>query len=481
MLRSERPLAPAVAEALEAQNARLPPCPRRAAALEALRAGAAAVVTGQQVGLFLGPLYTLHKTVSAIRNARALAEASGRPVVPVFWLQTEDHDLPEVAGCAIPSCTVRVTASPEDRVSIAHRVLPDEVTRCLDELRAELHGGEHARVHLERLARHYRPGARWSDAFAGVLAELFAGEGLVFIDPRDPALAGAARPVHERALLQAEAISAAMPAAPIHVRPGAPLSFFHPDGALGPRVRLEPCGDGRFREVGGDRTWDRRQLLQILEEEPLRFSTSALLRPILQDTLLPTAAYVGGPAEVAYFTQLPTVYAAYGLPMPRVAGRARFRLVPAGVRKLLDRLGLEPPDSERSEEELLTRCRRGAGPSGDELTRPLLEAFDAAGAGLATAVAEIAPHLPREAARARTAVGRSLARLSRKIDRAVLLRDRDLVDMVRRLKATLHPGAPQERCLGLAYFAAHASDRAIVERLLLAAAPFDATLKDVEL
>src|SRR6185369_3868036 len=117
--------------------------------------------------------------------------------------------------------------------------------------------------HLALLARHYRPEATWGAAFAGVLAELFAPEGLVLIDPRDAALAQEAVPVHARALDAAapiaaallrriEALAAAGFSAPVHVRPGAPLSFYHPEGATGPRHRLAPAADG-FVEVGGDR------------------------------------------------------------------------------------------------------------------------------------------------------------------------------------------------------------------------------------
>ncbi|TMQ06373.1 MAG: bacillithiol biosynthesis cysteine-adding enzyme BshC, partial [Deltaproteobacteria bacterium] len=327
--RSRRPLAPEVHRVLVAQNARLPASPARDAHLEALRTGAAAVVTGQQVGLFLGPLYTLYKAASAVVFARMLAARTGAPVVPVFWLQTEDHDLPEIASVTVPgragATTLAVPVDAGNRIAIAHCRLPPEIDGCLDALAEALADGQaaspHAVAHVARLRRHYRPGARWADAFAGVLAELFAPEGLVMIDPREPALAAAVAPVHARALAEAGPIAAALVAndaeleragfaTAVHVRPGAPLSFFHPAGPLGPRVRLEPVpgrpgGDDAFAEVGGGAVHSRAELLAALAADPLRFSTSALLRPIAQDTLLPTAAYVGGPAEVGYFAQLP--------------------------------------------------------------------------------------------------------------------------------------------------------------------------------
>jgi bacillithiol biosynthesis cysteine-adding enzyme BshC len=459
-------LRPEIADAIAAQNARLPSSPRRDEALIRLRHGAGAVVTGQQVGLFLGPLFTLYKAASAVRVAREL------DAVPVFWLQTEDHDLPEIAGCDLPGARVAVEASAEDRISIAHRALPDDIGERVAELAAIVAGHVHGEAHVARLARHYRPGVRWGEAFAGLLAELFADEGLVFVDPRDPALAGAARPVHELALRRAGPIAEALVArgGPVHVREGAPLSFFHPSGAQGPRYRLAPAGEGRFSEVGGAGEHALAELLAVLEAEPLRFSTSALLRPILQDRLLPTVAYVGGPAEVAYFAQLPPLYQAFEMAMPRVVERAHFRLVDDKTRRLLDRLGLSVADAARPEEELLARCRSVPAPA-EELARRVLEAFD--GAGLPPS---------RELERARRGVANSVGKLAARLRRAELRSDADLVAAVRRLQAFLQPGGiPQERCYGLPYFAARHGDRALVERVIAAVEPFDPTTRDLYL
>src|SRR5262249_35567825 len=209
--------------------------------------------------LFRGPLYTIYKAATAVAVARVLADESGAPVVPVFWLQTEDHDLVEIASCSVPgvgACeTIAAPIDPDNRISIAHHTLPAAIADCLEHLADALGPGALAEQHVERLRRHYRAGASWSAAFAGVLAELFAPAGLVMIDPRDPARAALAAPVHARALEDAERIADAMvatcdqlaragAAVPVHVRPGAPLSFYHPDGALGPRVRLEPAPGG---------------------------------------------------------------------------------------------------------------------------------------------------------------------------------------------------------------------------------------------
>ncbi|HEX3758523.1 MAG TPA: bacillithiol biosynthesis cysteine-adding enzyme BshC, partial [Kofleriaceae bacterium] len=463
--RAHRPLAPEVHRVLVAQNARLAPSPARDAHLEALRRGAAAVVTGQQVGLFLGPLYTLYKAASAVVLARALTEQTGTPVVPVFWLQTEDHDLPEIASVAVPSgaevATLAVPVDAANRIAIAHCRLPAEVDGCLDALCdaiAEGQGGRppgpHAAEHVARLRRHYRPGAPWAEAFAGVLGELFAPEGLVLIDPRAPALAQAVAPVHARALADAAPIAAALIAnnaeldragfvTAVHVRPGAPLSFFHPEGPLGPRVRLEPAAGGgdRFVECGRTQVHGRAELAAALAADPLRFSTSALLRPIAQDTLLPTAAYVGGPGEVAYFAQLPPLYCAFDRPLPPIVPRSRFRIVDERARRLLDRLGLGTADAERPEAELLARLRgpdpepgpAGAPATAADVTARLLAPFVAAHGELAAQLHAV-PELARALARTRGTVERAIGRLADRVDRAALYRDAARVDAVRRLR-----------------------------------------------
>ncbi|MGE0869303.1 MAG: bacillithiol biosynthesis cysteine-adding enzyme BshC [Kofleriaceae bacterium] len=490
--RARRALAPEIHRALSAQNARLAASPARDAHLAALGSGAAAVVTGQQVGLFLGPLYTLYKAASAIALARALAAETGVPVVPMFWLQTEDHDLVEIASCELAagtSCqTITTPIDRDNRISIAHLRLPDAVEGCVAMLSELLGTGPDATTHLERVRRHYRAGVSWSDAFAGLLGELFAPEGLVVVDPRDPALAAVVAPVHARAIEDAPQIAGALmqrgdeltragKPVPVHVRPGAPLSFFHPDGAAGPRVRLEPTNGG-FVEVGGNRVHDRRAVLAALAADPRSCSTSALLRPIVQDTLLPTAAYVGGPAELAYFAQLPPLYRAFDRPMPLIVERGHFRIVPSRARRVLERLELSAAQLEHcSEPELLARLRRSA--AGD-VTGQLFGPFAAAHDTFATHHAGKNPAIARALANTRASVERSVRRFAAKFERLSAYEDAELVDAVRRARAWLAPdGELQERRLGLPCFAARLGDRYIVERVIAAAAPFDPAVQEL--
>lgn len=495
--RAARPLRRPVLDALRAQQAQLSPSAARSQSLAALEGGAAAVITGQQVGLFGGPLFTLYKAASAVRLSRALAEESHHPVVPIFWVQSEDHDLAEIAFTHVPRprgapLHVSVAVPEDNRVPVAHSVLPEEVAACIDAVKAELGNLPHAEAHLSRLARHYQPGRGWAQAFVALMSELFEHTELLFFDARSPLVATEAATVHRRAVADAallsrrllertEALAAQGTKAPIHVREGSPLSFFHPDGPNGPRYRLVPAADG-YTTVGADRTFTQSDLLATLERDPLCFSTSALLRPILQDSLLPTAAYVGGPAEVAYFAQLPPLYEAFGLPMPLIVGRARFRIVEERTQKLAARVGVSLDDACLPEDEVLSRT---AGTPADQLTPDALEQQLSAGfdAALNDALAKLPPglrELDAAVEKTRGTVKMAASKFREKYEKTLSHQDRARVEDLRQLKSLIAPeDQPQERFYGLTYFAARYGERALVDRVLESVVPFDTALKDL--
>jgi bacillithiol biosynthesis cysteine-adding enzyme BshC len=483
-----RPLDPGIASALEAQNARYETSVAREAHLRALRTGSAVVCTGQQTGLFLGPLYTVYKAASTIRLAQFLATTWGTPVVPVFWLQTEDHDAAEISVCHVDRGSdqpLTLAIPVEDNgVSVAARVLPDSIAEELSKLSEALGRLPHGEEHLQCLATHYRAGAGWSQAFAGVLATLFAKEGLVLVDPRDPALAPYSASVHRKALIEARPIAGALvKRAPVHVREDAPLSFFHPDGPEGPRCRLA-AADGGFVELGSHRTHTLDELLGRLATSPASFSTSALLRPILQDTWLPTVAYVGGPGELAYFAQLPPLYAAFDIGMPMIVPRAHLRLIDASTRATLSRLALSSNQACGPFEEALALAQPGASGErgGERIAAALAAGVDRLLDDLAPLVEDTGERGLKSLEKTRRTMAQSAAKLGRSVDRARLLRNRDAVDALRRVQTRLWPrGIPQERFFGLSSFAARYGQRTFVERVLAAATPFATGFEDLDL
>jgi bacillithiol biosynthesis cysteine-adding enzyme BshC len=491
-----RRASPALLAVLAEQQAHLAPSAARDANLTSLASGHTAVVaTGQQVGLFLGPLYSFYKAASAIAAARALETASGVRTVPLFWLQTEDHDFAEIAACHVAGGDdAPVTLSLPDeaptlaRVSLAHRRLGPEIAALVESLAAALGPGAAAEEVVSLVRAHYAPGRSPAEAFAGVLGAIFADEGLLVLDPRDPRTAALAAPVYRRALDDAAAIeaslaarSAALAAAgldeQIPIRDGCSLLFFHQRDAAGPRFRLRRDG-ARWSLAGSGESLAEADVRDALDRDPLRFSTSALLRPIVQDTLLPVAATVGGPAELCYFAQLEPLYDLFGLPQPLVIPRARFAFVDAPTRRRLEQLGLTADAAARPRAELLPRLAAGAtaaGPDPTELRRQISERIAPAVDELTRAALEADAGLARPAARTRASVAHALERFVARYARERHERDAVVTSRLDKVQRALVPGGvPQERFFGWPTLAARVG-AATLKRLVferLAADPF---------
>ena len=514
---AERKVAPALVAVLRDQQAVLPSSRARTENLEALAAGGTAVVaTGQQVGLFLGPLYGLYKAASAIAVARALARESGVRCVPLFWLQTEDHDFAEIASATVAgsggqpvALSLPTESTAEARVSVAHRRLPLEVGPLLEQLAELLGPGPAAAETMVMLRTHYLAGRPMAQAFAGVLAELFADEGLLIFDPREARVAGLAAPIYREALdacttlgrrleEQGTALAAAGFEQQIPVRPDCALLFGHLGAATGPRYRLErqrgtarsSDASGGWRLAGAEAALSDRAVAELLSRDPLRFSTSALLRPIVQDTLLPTAAYVGGPAEVSYFAQTGPLYDHFRVAMPLIVPRARFRCLDVHTRRRLAELGLGADDVGRPQAELVARL-----PSTASQQFPTAAALSArVAAEIAPAVDQIAAaataldpndrNLTRAAERTRAHVARALARLTGRYARKLAERDGVALGRLARVQNALAPGGvPQERAYAWPSLAGRLGPTALktlVFDRLAAVGPFTTALQDLE-
>jgi bacillithiol biosynthesis cysteine-adding enzyme BshC len=291
--------------------------------IERLRQGAAAVVTGQQVALFGGPLLTLLKAATAIRKAQDASKASGREHVPIFWLASEDHDLAEVDQVALLSKTAVETLSlglkAPRPVPVGTLPIDGGSDEGVKHLEAILNQASEllAWAPISNVLREcYTPGATLASAFGRLLTKIFAEYGLIVMDAasRDFHSMGASvlHAALERAdelehalLVRSQDLEAAGYHAQVLVTAYHSLLFLI-DTDTGARLPLRRTADGEWK--AGVRSYTTAELLQILAAEPERLSPNALLRPVFQDTILPTAAYVGGPAEIAYFAQSEVLY-----------------------------------------------------------------------------------------------------------------------------------------------------------------------------
>ena len=302
---------------LRAQN----PEPAAQPALDALAGGAGVVVTGQQVGLFGGPLFTPFKSATALARARQ-ATAAGRPHVAIFWLASEDHDFAEINHVVFPGKRelrkLVYTSAPEQGRPVGGHVL-DATIEPLVEQAAELIGWSDA---LEALSAGYKPGRTLAQAFRDFYARAFSAEGLLILDPSGREAHRMGAPVLAAAIEHADELHTALEArnreilaAGYHVQvavtPQSSLLFLIEE-KTGARVALKRTPATAAEPGGlwqaGRQSYSTAELLGILASEPERISPSALLRPVFQDHLLGTSLIIGGPAELAYFAQSGVLY-----------------------------------------------------------------------------------------------------------------------------------------------------------------------------
>ena len=309
------------------------------------------MVTGQQVALFGGPLMTLMKAATAIHLA-AEATRSGYPHVPIFWLATEDHDFDEVNQatflCGNDIKTLRLPHHPAPGQPVGNLPFGDAIMPMVEELRRCL--GENSVSEL--IATLYKPAATFASAFADLLARIFSRHGLIVIDASSRpfhALAHStllaaiqnADELHAALLERAHALEQAGYHAQVMVGEfSSPL--FLTDATTGVRTALKKSAADKWS--AGPAHYTTGDLIRILDTAPERLSPNALLRPVVQDTLLPTSAYIGGPAEVAYFAQSQVLYQhVLGRTTP-VLPRYSATLLEPAMAQLLHKHGLTLPD-----------------------------------------------------------------------------------------------------------------------------------------
>jgi bacillithiol biosynthesis cysteine-adding enzyme BshC len=378
----------AVVEVLRKQNRTFGGDERTTENLDRLRDDAVAVVTGQQVGLFGGPAYCIYKALTAIRVARELTER-GVKAVPIFWLATEDHDLAEVNHCFVPKRggAQRLELLPPGLSSrrVGEVRLGSEISALSTQLDSLLEGawaGDIARW----ISESYTPEDTFGSSYGKLMARIFSGRGLVFLDPMSPELHRISLPLMKRALMEHKELSAELVArsaafektgfhAQVKVAEQSTLLFRIVNGQ---RVAIRSMKDGL---AAGDKTESMKEMVKALEEHPEDFSPSALLRPVVQDTLLPTVAYIGGAAEVAYQAQTSLVYEKLLGRAPAILPRATFTLVPSQITNLLKKYNLNAVDILQGRHKLRARLESEALPEaltakfeeGEQAIKNLLE------------------------------------------------------------------------------------------------------------
>jgi bacillithiol biosynthesis cysteine-adding enzyme BshC len=421
---------------------------------------AVAVVTGQQAGLFGGPLLVLYKALAVLAVAKRLATERNAPVVPIFWVASTDHDFTEIRSVVVRdgtglTQTLSYTPQAEPVGQPAARIILEEsISALLDGLAGAWPASDTRDAVLAQIRSAYQPGASLSEAFARLLSACLPD--LVLLDASDPLLARLAVPILEREISEssptsrlASATSERLQTTGYHsqvpLRPGFLNLFLYAEGQ---RRALAVREDAI--EVRG--TAERLLLsdaLARLRENPTDWSPSALLRPLIQDHVLPTAAYVAGPAELAYHAQIGDCYAHFGVPRPALVPRPSATLVEPAQGRLLDNERLAVPSLQGDIEKILAAWTQAQYPA-------MEESFERARTALRSTLREVEQVLgtldPTLAAACDATVGRALhpiEALHEKVERALKKRDAARGDRLRRAREALFPGGSfQERTIG---------------------------------
>ena len=340
--------------------------------IERLEAGAVAIVTGQQVGLFTSPAYSFYKALTAVRWAKQLTE-SGTDAVPVFWLATEDHDLAEVNHCfwggrnGLEKFELQ-TGREFAGMRVGEIPLGQKILELVHRAKALLEGPAAPEITRD-LQESYGPEESLGSAFGKLMARLLSEKGVILLDPLDNRLHRIAAGVYRKAIEshdqltrelveRSELLERSGYHAQVKVTDQSTLLFLNVDGR---RLPLRRQGE---QFVAGRVKLSKSELLDRIEKEPETVTPNVLLRPIVQDALLPTAAYIGGPAETAYMAQAEVVYRKLLGRMPAILPRAGFTLVETAIARLLKKYQLTIGDVLHGREHLRRTMERNSVPKG---------------------------------------------------------------------------------------------------------------------
>jgi len=424
------------------------------------------VVTGQQAGLFGGPMYTLLKAMTAIKIARQVTDEHGVHAVPVFWVDAEDHDLAEINTCGVLTSDLEHRSVSFSLAGAANRPasaveLPASVTDVVTELRALLQPTEFSDDLFDRLSATYRPGISIVDAFAGWLDLILGRHGLVVFDASDGAAKLLVRSIFSQELevvgqtsrLAATAgdeLSGLGYHAQVTPSPDA-VSLFSLDGGRN-AIRRHDGDDDSF-DVGPDRQ-SVAELRRRAERDPSAFSPNVLLRPVVQDALFPTVGYVAGPSELAYLGQLRKVYEHFDVPMPVVYPRATVTIADRSMLKFLARYPVGFENLQTQDDGVLNRLLASLLPASVE--QAVVETEQAIASrltALASQVSDVDPTLVGAVDTTRGKMERDISQLRGKIVQAAKRRNETLRRQFHRARNQAFPGGdPQERSVSGVYF-----------------------------
>lgn len=421
------------------------------------------VVTGQQVTLYGGPLYTVYKTITAIIYARRLEKNTGSPVIPIFWLADEDHDIDEVATIHLPdSNTVNsvtydhnnyIDAPPASTITLG-----DELKEVQDLLKTSIDETDFTGELLRQIEECYKPDRTFGKAFGELLMNYFGKHGLILAGSLDPEIKSHTKHLIAKAVESHAELSNALDDTTYSLKEDGyhdqvqvqPSNLFYLNEE-GQRIKIQFVNDKWSIPA---KKWSTDALLKEIDEQPENFSPNVFLRPVLQDYLLPVAGYVGGPGEIAYYAQMKTFYEVFGFKMPAIIPRFSITIFESAIDRIIEKLPFDWPKYmdriEDLEKEFVDKSETA---DIEKIFGIWKSHIDELSHAKRKEIGKIDPTLKGSVGKAKANYFSELDKLKGKVYRSVKDQEKTQIDRIKRIKNNLFPnGNLQEREIAFIFF-----------------------------
>ncbi|MDZ7715378.1 MAG: bacillithiol biosynthesis cysteine-adding enzyme BshC [Balneolaceae bacterium] len=423
---------------------------------------ALAIVTGQQLGVYSGPLYTILKTISTIHLANKIEKKTGKPVVPVFWLADEDHDYEEIRSIAVINGdnpqTFSLPAKNGALPPVAEMQYSSAINKLKEEVKEAQFNTDFTDKLWEVLDRNFAEGKRFDHAFGGFIADLFSKHGLVIAGSNHPEIKQMTRECMKSAIAQADKIRTALQEQTDAISKKFSQqvtlydsNLFYLDEDSG-RVKISRNGDGWKTDSGQE--WTSDELIAEIDETPELFSPNVFLRPVMQDQMLPTLGYVAGPGEIAYYGQMKTFYHQFDMKMPVIFPRLSATLIEPAIDRIMGEVPFEMQEFGQRIEDLESQFVERTEQTDIEAVFDSWQGnIESVSEKPISNIAQIDPTLEAAAEKAHQVFSNELDKLKGKVYRSVKAQEETQLKRIRRIQNHLFPNRTlQERTISGIYF-----------------------------
>lgn len=423
---------------------------------------ALAIVTGQQLGVLGGPLYTVFKIIATIHLAQYYEQELSRPVIPVFWMADEDHDYREVQSITIPDGDEPRKFSLPDRNGNLPPVAELTFTKALDSFKDKvkeiLYDTDFSKELWSVIDSSFKAGKRFDHSFGDFIARLFSKHGLVLAGSNHSAIKKHTKSCMAKAIEQADEMRESLDrqtnelSSDFHQQVTLyDSNLFYLDEEAG-RQKINRNGDGWKIESGKE--WETGELVDEIDTDPEKFSPNVFLRPILQDLFLPTLGYVAGPGETAYYGQMKLFYSSFDLSMPVIFPRLSATIIEPAIDRILDELPFEIHEYNKRIEDLESDfVDRTEQVDIEAIFTEWKEEVEELSSSKTDLIKKIDPTLKGAAGKADSVYMSELDKLKGKLYRSVKQQEQTQLNRIQKIKAHLFPGGSlQERTVAFIYF-----------------------------